>query len=124
MIVGIGCDIINIHRIEEAIKKKSFIEKMYTVDEQNVSGGKASFYADNFAVKEAVAKCFGTGVRGFRLTDIEVLRDEIGKPYVNLYGGAKKISEKLLISNILVTISNTDEISAAYAVAESFRDED
>ncbi|MGN9017419.1 holo-ACP synthase [Lachnospiraceae bacterium HCP1S3_C3] len=119
MIVGIGCDIINIERIEKSINRNSFILNAYTEQEQEMSKGKAAFYADNFAVKEAVSKCFGTGFRGFGLTDIEVLRDGFGKPYVNLYGNAKELAKKLSIDNIYVTISNTDELSLAYAVAES-----
>ena len=34
--------------------------------------------AGNFAVKEAVAKVFASGFRGFRPIDIEVLRDDLG----------------------------------------------
>ena len=58
MIVGIGCDIINIDRIEKSINRNSFILNAYTEREQEMSKGKVTFYADNFAVKEAVSKCF------------------------------------------------------------------
>ncbi len=37
---------------------------------------------------------FGTGFRTFMPGDIEVLRDELGKPYVRLYGGALEQFEK------------------------------
>lgn len=119
MVIGLGCDLIEIKRIEKSIEKESFLRRVYTACEQEQSKGKASFYADNFAVKEAVSKCFGTGIRGFELTDIEVLRKENGRPYVNLYGRAKTIAEKMRINNILVTISNTDTMSMACVVAES-----
>ena len=55
--------------------------------------GKVSRLAGDFAVKEAVSKVFGTGFRGFGLLDIEVLRDELGKPWVRLHGGAKKLAD-------------------------------
>lgn len=119
MVVGLGCDVLEIKRIEKSIQKESFLRHVYTAKEQQMSGGKASFYAGNFAVKEAVSKCFGTGFRGMELTDIEVLRDIYGRPYVNLYGGAKDLAEKLNIKNILVTISNTKTIVMACAVAEN-----
>lgn len=38
---------------------------------------------------------FGTGFRTFMPGDIEVLRDELGKPYVRLYGGALEQFEKM-----------------------------
>ncbi len=122
MVTGLGCDIIEISRIEKAIGKESFLRHVYTANEQELSGGKASFYAGNFAVKEAVSKCFGTGFRKMELTDIEVLRDIYGKPFVNLYGGAKDIAQQLHIKNIFVTISNTDKIVMACAVAEAAGD--
>lgn len=123
MVVGLGCDIVEIQRIEKSILKESFLRHAYTAKEQKMSGGKASFYADNFAVKEAVSKCFGTGFRGIGLKDIEVLRDSLGKPYINLYGEAKLRADKMGIENIFVTISNTDTLSMACAVAENCRND-
>lgn len=119
MIAGLGCDVVEIKRIEKSILKESFLKHVYTAKEQEMSGGKASFYADNFAVKEAVSKCFGTGFRGMELKDIEVLRDRLGKPFVKLYGGAELIAENIGIEKIFVTISNTDTLSMACAVAET-----
>ena len=72
-----------------------------------------------FAVKEAVAKSFGTGFRGFWPGDIEVLRDELGKPYVILHGEAERIGKELRISRIHVSISNTKEYAVAYVTAET-----
>lgn len=53
--------------------------------------GKVSRLAGDFAVKEAVSKVFGTGFRGFGLLDIEVLRDELGKPWVRLHGEQRNL---------------------------------
>lgn len=118
MIIGIGCDIIDIDRIGKSIQKESFVRRVYTAAEQDMSGSKASFYADNFAVKEAVSKCFGTGIRGFSLTDIECLRDEIGKPYVVLHGKALEKAVAMGIGDIQVSISNTACQSMAFAIAQ------
>ncbi len=67
-----------------------------------------------FAVKEAVAKVFGTGFRTFMPGDIEVLRDELGKPYVRLYGGALEQFEKMGMEQIHVSISNTNGLAMAF----------
>ena len=89
MIVGIGTDLIEIARIEKACRKQAFLSRIYTEEECRLAGGSISRLAGNFAVKEAVSKALGTGFRAFMPIDIEVLRNELGKPYVNLYGGVR-----------------------------------
>lgn len=118
MILGIGNDLIEIERIEKACDKQAFLVRCYTEKEIELCKGKASMLAGNFAVKESVAKAFGTGFRGFETTDIEVLRDELGKPYVNLYGGAKKLYDDMAATSIHVSITNTKDYAAAMAVLE------
>ena len=118
MIVGIGVDIIEIERIKKACQKESFIKKIYTEKEIKLFSGKYNSLAGNFAVKEAVSKAFGTGVRNFKMTVIEVLRNEVGMPFVVLRDEAKKISEKMGVSKIFVSISHNVECAVGYAVAE------
>ena len=118
MILGVGIDMIEIARVEKACKKDAFLKRCYTEAEiQNLRHNPASL-AGNFAVKEAVAKVFGTGFRGFGPDSIEVLRDELGRPYVNLYKGAKEKADELGIARIHVSISNTKETAVAVAVGE------
>jgi holo-[acyl-carrier protein] synthase len=119
MIVGIGTDIIEIQRIEKACEKEAFFVRCFTKEERKLIGSNYAKAAGNFAVKEAVSKVFGTGIRGFELADIEVLRDELGKPYVNLYRNALKIAEKIKITKLHISISNTKEYAVAYVVGES-----
>lgn len=119
MIVGIGTDIIEIQRIKKACLKEAFFMRCFTQRERNLIGDNYSKAAGNFAVKEAVSKVFGTGIKGFELLDIEVLRDELGKPYVNLYHNAATIAKDNHISKIHVSISNTKEYVIAYAIGET-----
>ena len=72
----------------------------------------------NFAVREAVSKDLGTGFGKLLPIDLEELRNELGKPYVNLYGGAAKRAFELNVGIIHVTITNTKEYAQAFAVAE------
>ncbi|MBE5922237.1 MAG: holo-[acyl-carrier-protein] synthase [Lachnospiraceae bacterium] len=118
MIYGIGNDLVEIERIRTACKQEAFFLKVFTDAERKSFGDNISKYAGNFAVKEAVAKSFGSGFTGFRPGDVEVLRDENGKPYVNLYRGAAEKKEALGIDRIHVTISNTKEYAFATALAE------
>ena len=118
MIVGIGTDIVEIDRILENSNLDRFIEKYFTSEEARLFSKKKYSIAGNFATKEAVAKVFGTGVRDFSLKDIEVLRDELGKPYVNLYNKASHIAKDLHIDRIHVSISDTNRYAIAYAIGE------
>lgn len=118
MIIGVGTDLIEIERVKKACEKEAFLLRVYTEEERRQAGGSISRLAGNFAVKEAVSKVFGTGFRSFGLRDIEVLRNELGKPYVVLYHGAKQLAEELGIRQLHVSITNTDRQAAAFAVGE------
>ncbi|MDR1701657.1 MAG: 4'-phosphopantetheinyl transferase superfamily protein, partial [Sporomusaceae bacterium] len=60
MIIGIGIDIAEINRIAAAVKRESFVQKVFTDQEreycQNQRRHAAASYAARFAAKEAVAK--------------------------------------------------------------------
>lgn len=121
MIIGIGNDIIEIERINRAISKPRFLQKYFTEKEIELYSERncnIEIIAGNFAVKESVSKVFGTGVRGFALKDIEVLRDEMGKPFVILHHEAKNIAEKMKIKHLLVSISHSEKYAVGFAVGE------
>lgn len=121
MIIGIGTDIIEIERIETAVKRtKSFMNKVFTENEIKIfesRGFKSEVIAGNFAAKEAISKAVGTGFRGFGVKDIEILRDEFGKPIVNL---SNRVYEVLMRKdiNIYISISHNRTNAIAYAVME------
>ena len=118
MIFGIGTDLIEVERVENSYKKEAFRNKIYTKQEQNLIDGKAQRAAGNFAVKEAVVKAFGTGFGKIAPIEIEVLREKSGKPYVVLYGEAKKMQQEVQVIKIHVSISNIKEYATAYVVME------
>ena len=122
MILGIGTDIIRIERIEKAIQRKSFLEYTYTPAERQLIERRPVCAAGNFAVKESVAKAFGTGFSCISLVDIEVLRAENGCPYVNLYGAAAQLFKERNGTRVHVSISNEKEYAVAYVVLEGRSD--
>lgn len=117
MIIGIGTDILEIHRMETT-RRTGTLERIFTEEERRQASGRASMLAGDFACKEAVAKCFGTGFRGFRPADIEVLRDALGKPYAVLHNGAEERFRALHGKSIHLSISDTKELVTAFAVLE------
>ncbi len=118
MILGIGTDLVEQKRIEKACERERFLSLCYTEKEMVLLSVKKTRAAGHFAVKEAVAKALGTGFRGFGPKDIEVLRDELGKPVVCLYGDAKHLSEQLGVTHIFVSITDEGGFSMAVAVLE------
>ncbi len=122
-IIGVGTDIIEILRLEKSAFKHSFLEKCYTDKERHFleqRKGKAYLngIAGNFSVKESVVKALGLGFRGIAPTEIEVLRDEMGKPFVNLLGKACKIAEQKGVKNLHVSISHSNTHVISYVIAE------
>ena len=82
-------------------------------------GGKASVLAGEFCCEGGCGQGLRDGASGTLCRgDIEVLRDELGKPYVNLYGRARKTAEEKGILRLEVSISNTREYAMAFAVGE------
>lgn len=122
MIYGIGTDIIEIKRIKKAISRSPrFAERLFTEQELEFykkKDMKVQHIAGGFSAKEAVLKALGTGLRGFRWKDIEILRGSIGKPIVRFGGNVKQFIEDNGIGIIHVTISHSKDFATATAVAE------
>ena len=120
MIVGIGNDIIEIERIEKAISKESFKNKIYTQRElENIEkrGDRVETYAGIFSAKEAISKAIGTGVREFSLTDLEILNDDLGKPYVVVSERLDKIiKSKKENYQIEISISHSKKYAIAMVI--------
>lgn len=119
MVTGIGTDLVETERVQKAIESTAFLKKVFTEKEQELIAKRPQTAAGNFAVKEAVCKAFQTGFFGIAPRDIEVLRDEKGAPYVNLYNKALQTAQKLGVARVSVSITNTKEYAQATAVCES-----
>lgn len=124
MIYGIGVDIVQNSRIEEALKRwgKRFLERAFSQAEQDFFLSRRDpipLMAVRFAAKEAFSKALKTGLkRGIRLKDIEMLHKESGEPYLVLAGRAKELVDSLNISGVHVSVSHEREYSVATVVLE------
>lgn len=119
MVLGIGIDIIEIHRIERAIKRPKFLERIYTSQEQKYlqsRNNNPSTAAGYFAAKEAAAKALGTGIGQVKWTEIEVVREENGRPGIKLHGNAQIALEKMGGSRILLSISHSRDNAIAQVI--------
>ena len=124
MIYGIGTDIVNISRIKNMKSRQLFSEKILSVDELQISSSYddsklISYLAKQFACKEALSKAFGTGIRKpILFKELEILRDEKGKPYFNPLGDVKKTIINLGITKTHVSLADESDYAIAFAILE------
>ena len=122
MLIGVGCDVIEIARVQKAIEREAFVERVYAPNEIAYcrSRGKqaAASFAARFAAKEAVLKALGTGLRGGELQEIVITNDALGKPRVRLVGYHAQLAEQLGVKNIAISMSHSREMALAYVVME------
>lgn len=124
MILGLGNDLIDIRRIEEAIERfgDRFILRVFTETEQRRSDGKATraaSYAKRFAAKEACAKALGTGLRrGVYWRDMGVVNLPSGRPTLALSGGAAEQLVRITPDGYAarIDLTLTDDFPLAQAI--------
>jgi len=92
MSVDIGVDIEEIPRFERLLAMPRFLARVYTENERRYILEKEALSAQRaagmFCAKEAFSKAVGTGLSGFCLHEVEIVRDGAGKPLLMLHGRA------------------------------------
>jgi len=125
MIVGLGSDIVEVERIEDALQRlgEKFARRILNDEEWAIwsdMSQKPHYLAKRFAVKEAAAKALGTGFRnGLTMQDIGTVNDELGKPVLVLSGVAEQRMEDLGARVAHVTISDEKHYAVATVILES-----
>ncbi len=98
-----------------------FTDRVFLPGEQAYCDKKAMphiYYAARFAVKEAVAKAFGTGIgRRLNWLDIEVVKDQAsGEPSVRLSEAGRHLMRQRQASGLRISLSHTRQFSVAHAL--------
>ena len=124
-IIGNGVDIIKNSRINNSLKIKGFLNRIFTekeIDQGKKLKNKINFYAKRFAAKEAFVKAIGTGFRSdINFIDIEIKNYKNGKPYILLSKKLKNfLQKKFKIQKYKVFLSLSDEkdYSIAFVVID------
>ena len=117
-----GTDIVNVSRIKASIEElgDKFKKRVYTDEEINYCESrrmcKYESYAARFAAKEAVYKAISpTKEQDGAFTEVEVLNEENGRPYVILHGELAKIIGN---KKIELSLSHEKEFAIATVVIE------
>jgi len=124
MILGLGSDMIDIRRIEQAIERfgDRFLDRIFTDAERSKCDRRANrsaSYARRFAAKEACSKALGTGFRdGVFWRDLGVVNLASGQPSMRLTGGALRRLEEITPDGMTarLDVTLTDEPPLAQAV--------
>ena len=124
MILGLGSDLVDIRRIEQAIDRfgERFLDRIFTAVERakcDRQAHPAAGYARRFAAKEAGAKALGTGFRdGVFWRDLGVVNLPSGKPSLCLTGGALRRLEAITPAGMTarLDLTLTDEPPLAQAL--------
>jgi holo-[acyl-carrier protein] synthase len=122
MIVGIGIDLIEVKKIAKNIHSETYLRKVFTeaeIEECRLAANSAERFAGKFAAKEAFMKAIGKGIRqGIWFTQIEVLNEESGAPYVRVNGDMETPMNELGVKNIHISVTHTKSTAAAIVVLE------
>ena len=123
MIFGIGNDIIELERLKQSLDKgEAFLKLVYAPNEIaycEKQANKVAAYAARFAAKEAFLKALGTGWIGeMQLHDIEVTKDELGKPNLLLKNEVMVAVDEREIKNVHLSISHTKHFANAVVILE------
>lgn len=130
MSIYCGTDIIEVERIEKAIKEHSkeseniFLDKIFTKREIEYCEGKGrakyQHYAARFAAKEAIFKAISSLLKDkyeISWQNAEIINNENGKPEVIFKNISKELEEKIL--HIDISLSHIKEYAVAMVVLES-----
>lgn len=116
----IGIDIVKISRISRLVEKERFLNRVFSTKEIEYfkeKGMNLETISGSFAAKEAVSKAFGTGIGKLSFKDIEIIRDNTGKPSCLLSEKGLKLANDLGISEVMISISHEKEYAVAIANA-------
>lgn len=117
--VTTGIDVIEIARIQRTLDDfgERFLRRVYTEHERERYGDRVPELAARFAAKEATSKALGTGIRGIRWREMEVVSNRRGKPILVLHGQAAERATKLGLYSFDISLTHSRTEAIAFVVA-------
>lgn len=125
ILIGLGCDVIEIERIRGVMERQGarFLDRVFTEEERAYCLGMKyphKHLAARFAAKEAVSKCFTTGI-GAELgwKSVSIYHGTRHEPLVRLDEKGAALLRQVGGTDVRVSLSHNE--SAAMAVAVILR---
>jgi|TARA_R110000803_G_C11988203_1_gene321603 holo-[acyl-carrier protein] synthase len=125
MIYGVGTDILDNSRLSDYEKSTKLASKILSITELNIyqeltKSQAVKYLAKQFTCKEAISKAFGTGIRGdVVMSNMEILRDNQGKPYLNALGKLRDYMDSIGITATHCSISDTNLHTISICILEN-----
>lgn len=117
MKLSVGVDSVEIGRIKSSVSKKSFISRVFTRGEREYAAKKVrpeESFAGAFCAKEAFLKAVGEGITRPALSEIEVMHNEKGAPYILLHG---ETADRFGGFSLSLSITHTEQTATAVVIA-------
>jgi len=124
MILGTGIDTVEIARFQKFLDEDNqpLLNRLFSAAEQDYCRPKkqaASCLAARFAAKEAFVKALGTGLRdGMCWTQIEVVKDQLGKPSLKLSKRTHQLFSEHGAPSVHLSLSHDGGHAVAVVVLE------
>jgi holo-[acyl-carrier protein] synthase len=121
ILVGLGTDVIEVERVRGVIERQGerFLARVFTDEERAYCAAKPhphKHYAARFAAKEAVSKCFSTGIGaelGWR--SVSIYHGERMQPLVRLDERGEALLRAVGATQVHVSLSHTETVAMAVA---------
>lgn len=122
MIIGTGIDLIELKRIEAALRRQPRLSfRLLTAAERKVMdtftwSRQVEYVAGRFAAKEALAKALGSGVGGrFSWQDVSILPEQNGAPRLIWHTLPKGVEQGIRVH---LSLSHSKRYVVAQAIVE------
>lgn len=126
MIIGVGIDLVDVERVQRMLDAHGtrLVQRLFTDAERDYAmrmARPALHLAVRLAAKEAAFKALsGTkGATAIGWSEIEVTRDDLGRPSLTFHGRAAERATELAIARCHCSLTHTDTSAAAVVVLES-----
>jgi len=121
LIFGVGCDIIEIERVRKTLERTpAVLQRLFTEQEREYCQKKRDplpSLAVRFAAKEAVFKALGGKLSSLSWQEVAVTNEKSGQPSIKLSGAAHEMASQLGIRQVQISLSHSDGMALAFAVA-------
>jgi holo-[acyl-carrier protein] synthase len=122
-VVGVGIDAVDVGRYRRVLARRPGVaERTFTADELAYArrhSDPTQRLAARFAAKEAAMKALGVGLGACRLQDLEVVRDDDGRPSLVLHGAAAELARGRGVATMAISMTHTDTVASAIVLALS-----
>ncbi len=121
MIRGVGIDLVEIDRFRRTLQRRpGLLDRLFTEGERayaELRNDPAERLAVRFAAKEAALKSMGVGIGAVDWHDLEVARNDDGRPSLIVTGRAAELAESLGIHRFELSLTHVGDLAQAEVIA-------